>query len=170
MASTRDTRVSDDLTAIPRQGDIESRCWRLSAAATLPAMTLAKLEAIIRSAWSKDTSDDPDEWTESNSAGGQCGVTAMVLYQLFGGVLLVSDVFRDGTRVETHHWNRLASGLEIDLTREQFRRGETFGEPRIIDPATSREPKPDSLRRVQLLSSRVAEALGNQAMNRPESS
>jgi hypothetical protein len=126
-------------------------------------MTVAELEAIIRKAWSKDTSDDPEEWTESNSARGQCGVTAMVIHELFGGVLLVSDVFRDGVRVETHYWNRLPSGLEVDLTREQFRRGEQFGEPRLIDPATSPAPKPDSLRRSRLLSSRVQEALGNQA-------
>jgi len=122
------------------------------------AMTLTELEAIIRKAWSKDTSDDPDEWTESDSARGQCGATAMVVHQLFGGVLLVSDVFRVGTRVETHYWNRLPSGLEIDLTREQFRAGETFGEPKVIDPATAREPKPESLRRVRLLHFLVAEA------------
>jgi hypothetical protein len=127
-------------------------------------MTLAQVEAIVRRAWSKDTSDDPDDWTESNAARGQCGATALVMYQLFGGVLLVTDVFRDGARVETHYWNRAASGLEIDLTREQFRRGETFGEPRVINPATIRAPKPDSLRRAQLLAARVVEALGKQAM------
>jgi hypothetical protein len=131
----------------------------------LPTMTLAELEAIIRKAWCRDTSDDPDDWKESDSARGQCGVTAMVIHELFGGVLLVSDVSRDGARVETHYWNRLASGIEVDFTREQFRRGEKFGEPRVIDPDTSRAPKPDSLRRVRLLSSRVHEALGNEAMH-----
>lgn len=122
-------------------------------------MTFAELEAKIRNSWSKDTSDDPDEWTESNPARGQCGVTAMVIHQMFGGVLLVSDVFRDGVRVEAHYWNRLPSGLEIDLTREQFRAGEKFGEPRMIDPAISQEPKPESLRRVRLMSSRVTDGL-----------
>lgn len=72
---------------------------------------------------------------------------------------------RDGARVETHYWNRLPSGIEVDLTREQFRRGETFGEPRVIDPATSRAPRPESVRRVRLLSSRVHEAIGNEAMH-----
>jgi hypothetical protein len=128
-------------------------------------MTLTDLEAIIRKAWCRDTSDDPDEWTESDSARGQCGVTAMVIHELFGGVLLVSDVSRDGARVETHYWNRLPSGIDVDLTREQFRRGETFGQPRVIDPATSRAPRPDSLRRVRLLSSRVHEALGNETIH-----
>jgi hypothetical protein len=85
----------------------------------------------------------------------------MVIHEVFGGVLLVSDVFRDGVRVETHYWNRLPSGPEVDLTREQFGRGEKFGEPRVIDPATSPAPKPDSLPRSRLLSSRVQEALSN---------
>ncbi len=83
----------------------------------------------------------------------------MVIYQFLGGVLLTADVFRDGIRVETHHWNRLPTGLEIDLTREQFRNRETFGEPRVVDPGTSREPKPDYLRRIRLLASRVEAAL-----------
>jgi hypothetical protein len=126
----------------------------------LTRVTLTELDAIIRRAGAKDTSDDPDEWSQSNSARGQCGVTAMVIYELFGGVLLTSDVLRDGVRVETHHWNRLPSGLEIDLTREQFRNGETFGEPQVIDPATRRAPKPDYLRRIRLLAARVEAALG----------
>jgi hypothetical protein len=138
--------------------------FRMRQADILPTMTLAELEAIIRNAWSKDTSDDPDEWTESNSARGQCGVTAMVIYQLLGGVLVLSEVSRAGVRVETHYWNRLPSGLELDLTREQFHQGEQFGEPRVIDPAASRAPKPDSLRRVGLLSARVKEALGAQGI------
>jgi hypothetical protein len=122
-------------------------------------MTLAELETVIRGAWSRDTSDDPEKWTESIPARGQCGATALVVRQFLGGVLLVSDVFRDGLLVETHYWNRLPSGIEIDLTREQFQSGETYGEPRLIDPTTSRAPKPESLRRVRLLSSRVADGL-----------
>lgn len=122
-------------------------------------VTLAQLETVIRGAWTMDTSDDPDEWTPSNPARGQCGVTAMVTYQFLGGVLLSSDVFRDGVRVETHHWNRLVSGLEIDLTREQFRNGETFSEPKVVDPRTRREPKLEYQRRIRLLASRVEAAL-----------
>jgi hypothetical protein len=130
---------------------------------SLPALTLDELELVIRRAWSKETSDDPDEWTESNRARGQCGVTAMTLYQLLGGVLLVSNVSRGGVQVETHYWNRLPSGLEIDLTRGQFSQGETFGEPRIIDPSTAREPRPDHLRRARLLFAIVTEALRDRA-------
>ncbi len=116
---------------------------------------LGALETAIRAAWGKDTSDDPDEWTPSNPARGQCGVTAFVIWRLHGGVLLVSEVFRGDARVETHYWNRLPSGVEVDLTREQFHNGETFAEPRVIDPNVAPSPKPDSMRRVETLYRRV---------------
>ena len=41
-------------------------------------------------------------------------------------------------------WNRLPSGLEVDLTRDQFKRGEVIGEPTprqrpaVMDPAHPR--------------------------------
>jgi hypothetical protein len=42
-------------------------------------------------------------------------------------------------------WNRLSSGLEVELTRDQFRRGEVIGKPvaqprseRLDDPAHPR--------------------------------
>ena len=42
---------------------------------------------------------------------------------------LGADVHRDGERVEAHMWNRLSSGIEVDLTREQVRNREVIGEP-----------------------------------------
>lgn len=75
------------------------------------------LPAITR-AWSADTSSDPDGWTQHNRAYGQCAVTALLVQKLMGGELLramVGDV--------SHYWNRLPSGVELDLTRGQF---ETF--------------------------------------------
>ena len=39
--------------------------------------------------------------------------------------------FRDGERVESHMWNRLPGGAEVDLTRDQFRNGEAIGEPSV---------------------------------------
>ena len=41
---------------------------------------------------------------------------------------MAAGVFRDGEWVEYHMWNRLPGGLEVDLTREQFRNGEVLGE------------------------------------------
>jgi hypothetical protein len=98
------------------------------------AATLSEAEAVIRGAWARDTSDDPDEWSEANPARGQCAVTALLVRELFGGDILVANVLRQGRRVERHAWNRLPSGVTIDLTREQFVNGESFGEPAVEEP------------------------------------
>jgi hypothetical protein len=108
--------------------------------------TLAQLEAAIRGAWSLDTADEDNDWTPDNPSCGQCDITTLVVHDLLGGDLLSADVFLDGERVEAHMWNRLPSGLEVDLTREQFRSGQVIGEPRVgnrpatFDPAHALSP------------------------------
>jgi hypothetical protein len=91
--------------------------------------TLGEVEDAIRASWGRDTSDDPDDWSEDNPAQGQCAVTALLVKKLLGGEILLAGVLRDGKRVERHAWNRLRSGLILDLTRSQFRDGEEFEEP-----------------------------------------
>jgi len=123
---------------------------------TVAAATLSQAEAAIRGAWGIDTSDDPDEWSEANPARGQCAVTALLVRELFGGDILVANVLRDGRRIERHAWNRLPSGLTLDLTREQFVNGESFGEPAVEEPVlTHRNPE-----RYATLRARVQSALG----------
>ena len=120
------------------------------------ATSLGEIEAAIREAWGRETSDDPDDWSEANRARGQCAVTALVIRELLGGEILVANVLRDGVRVDRHAWNRLSSGVTIDLTREQFLRGERFGEPRIEEPIlTHRYPE-----RFATLRERVRSRLG----------
>ena len=115
-------------------------------------MTLGELEAAIRASWGRDTSDDPDEWTPEWTSRGQCAVTAHVIRELLGGEILVARVTPS---VNEHHcWNRLWSGVEIDLTMEQFRDGQVLGEPWVG------EPTPDTLPRCELLLARVREKLG----------
>jgi hypothetical protein len=93
--------------------------------------TLSEIEAAIRASWSLDTADEDDGWTPDNPARGQCDVTSLVVHDMFGGEILAAGVFRDGERVESHMWNRLPGGMEVDLTREQFRNGEVLGEPSV---------------------------------------
>lgn len=93
------------------------------------AVTLTALEGAIREAWGPDTSEGPDEWTADNPAWGNCAVTALVVRDYLGGELVIAGVVRDGSRVDRHVWNRLPSGLMLDLTREQFRNGEQFETP-----------------------------------------
>lgn len=102
-------------------------------AAPTPVFTLGELESAIRASWSAETSCDADGWTPGNPAYQQCDVTSRVVHDYLGGDVLVCGVIRDGVRVDRHAWNRLPSGLEIDLTREQFIAGEEFEEPSVVE-------------------------------------
>ena len=126
--------------------------------------TLAELEEAIRHAWSSDTADEDNDWSPDNPSCGQCDITTLVVHDLLGGEVLAADVFLDGERVEAHMWNRLPSGLEIDLTREQFRSGQVIGEatvrnrPETFDPT---HPRYHRYEKYLVLSERVREALGS---------
>lgn len=123
----------------PRGGRTRFRCVRAiegrpAAPDAVRSITLGDLEAAIRSSWERETSDDPDEWSEDNPARGQCAVTALLVRDLLGGEILIANVLRDGDRVDRHAWNRLESGVSIDLTRSQFRNGEEYEEPVVGEP------------------------------------
>ena len=83
-----------------------------------------------------------------------CGASWCCASRERGGEILVADVLHDGVPVERHAWNRLAGGVEVDLTREQFRRGETLG------PAELRERIAASRPRYPLLRAAVLARLG----------
>jgi hypothetical protein len=120
------------------------------------ALTLTQLEEAIRASWSAETSDRPESWTPENPAYQQCDVTARVVRDYLGGEILVAGVVLDGLRVDRHAWNRLPSGLVLDLTREQFRDGERLEEPIVNDVARiDRNPE-----RYELLAARVRARLG----------
>jgi hypothetical protein len=105
--------------------------------------TLSEIEDAIRASWDLDTADEDDGWTPDNPSRGQCDVTSLVLHDIFGGEVLAADVFRNGERVEAHMWNRFPGGVEVDLTRDQFKNGEVIGEPSVrqrparFDPGTT---------------------------------
>jgi hypothetical protein len=87
------------------------------------SLTLADIERIVRASWGADTypPDASHPWDPDNPARGQCGVVALVVNDLLGGELMRGEIHINGERVDFHWWNRMPSGLEIDLTREQFR-------------------------------------------------
>jgi hypothetical protein len=52
----------------------------------------SELELALRAAWSRETSEDPDEWSPANPSRGQCAVTALVIRELLGGEILIATV------------------------------------------------------------------------------
>ncbi|MER6315124.1 alpha/beta hydrolase [Streptomyces sp. NPDC001581] len=124
--------------------------------------TLADLEAAIRAGWSAGTSEPAGigkvPWTPENPAWGQCDITALVVQDLVGGELVLGEVFHDG-RPEGHHWwNLLPGGVRVDLTREQFRRGETVTPGRVVKRPGGRLGR--RWEEYQLLRQRVIDKLG----------
>ncbi|MDX9846360.1 MAG: hypothetical protein RBT74_05210 [Tenuifilaceae bacterium] len=69
------------------------------------------VESYLIKCWSIKTSS---KWTAENPYRGQCGVTAMVINELFGRTILQ-------TRVEEqwHYYNSI-NGQQFDFTRNQF--------------------------------------------------
>ncbi|MFD7550074.1 hypothetical protein ACFV0R_17065 [Streptomyces sp. NPDC059578] len=98
-------------------------------------LTLLDLDRALRDSWAADTCspDDLADWQPQNPACGHCDITSLIVNDVFGGDLLCGEVaLEDGTPRGYHWWNRLPSGVELDLTREQFRNGQTVTVPRVI--------------------------------------
>lgn len=97
-------------------------------------LTLDAIQAAIRECWDLETCDPHDipYWTPTNPARGQCIVTSLIVHDLFGGELLEAKVHVNGAHEGYHTWNRLAGGLDLDLTREQFDETEIVGEPEVV--------------------------------------
>ncbi|MFB7178897.1 alpha/beta fold hydrolase [Streptomyces sp. NPDC056257] len=124
--------------------------------------TLADLEAAIRAGWSAETSEPAGiskvPWTPENPAWGQCDITALVVQDLVGGDLVLGEVFHDGRPEGYHWWNLLPGGVRVDLTREQFRRGETVTPGRVVKRPGGRLGR--RWEEYQLLRQRVIDKLG----------
>ena len=92
----------------------------------MTVLNLSEVEQAVRASWGADTCD-PDgktKWQPENPALGQCGTTALVIQDLIGGDLILGEVHREGEKVDNHYWIRFGSGIDLDLTREQFRDGQ----------------------------------------------
>lgn len=130
--------------------------------------TLSEIEEAVRASWAADTCS-PDDlaragWQAGNPAWGHCDVTALLLNDLLGGDLVVGEVYLDGAQHGFHWWNRLASGIEIDLTREQFRRGQVVTATRVVKRPVGRPARRNE--EYERLRGRVSARLG--PLPRPE--
>lgn len=80
-----------------------------------------RVETALESAWVGETADpdEADDWTENTKALGQCAVTAVLVYDLFGGRMIYD-------KANFHIWNELPDGSQHDFTRSQFKEERNF--------------------------------------------
>jgi hypothetical protein len=91
-------------------------------------ISISELERIVREEWCAETAWTPELWSPERPAAGQCFSTAYVVQSVLGGEVIHAEVLPHTQPKQRHGWNRLPSGLEIDLTREQFPEGQQFAE------------------------------------------
>lgn len=84
------------------------------------------IKNFLRECWSRESSS---LWTAENPARGQCGVTALVIQDYFGGEILKTLV--DG---KSHFYNEI-NGCKYDFTADQFQSLPNYSN----DPSTREE-------------------------------
>ena len=122
--------------------------------------TLGDLYEILRRAWGSETAypSCQSEWVPSDPSYGQCAVTAMLVYDMFGGSIHRIRVSGGGT----HYFNKI-DGHYIDLTIEQF---DLYNIPVNYEPNEEMDRKycgknADTAKRYKLLIERVASMLAD---------
>lgn len=118
--------------------------------------TIDDLYNILRECWCKETAypSCQAEWVPNDPSYGQCAITAMLVYDMFGGTIHRIRVSGGGT----HYFNKI-NGQYLDLTVEQF---DLYNIPVNYEPNEEMERKycgknKDTQKRFELLIKRIAE-------------
>lgn len=77
-------------------------------------MDIKTLKELLLLAWCAETAKG--DWNPNNPSLNQCADTAVVVQDYFDGDLLRCKMTND----DSHYWNRLPDGTEVDLTEDQF--------------------------------------------------
>jgi hypothetical protein len=78
-------------------------------------MNIKMLEEKLKLVWSKETSNSPDKWRKKTPSIGQCAVTALIVNDLYGGLILRGQLEGD-----SHYWNLINDKI-IDFTGDQYK-------------------------------------------------
>lgn len=118
--------------------------------------TIDDLYNILRECWCKETAypSCQAEWVPNDPSYGQCAITAMLVYDMFGGTIHRIRVSGGGT----HYFNKI-NGQYLDLTVEQF---DLYNIPVNYEPNEEMDRKycgknKDTQKRFELLIKRIAE-------------
>ena len=122
--------------------------------------TLNDLYNILRECWCKETAypSCQKDWLPNDSSYGQCAVTAMLAYDMFGGTIHRIHVNGGGT----HYFNKI-DGHYIDLTSEQF---DLYNIPVLYEPNEKIDRKycgrnANTQKRYELLIKRIFEKINH---------
>jgi len=80
---------------------------------------LKELREKLKKCWCRETVWHESDYDPDCPSYGQCYVTALLIQNIFGGNLIAGTV--DG---ESHYWNKIPDGTEVDLTSDQFDGGD----------------------------------------------
>lgn len=123
--------------------------------------TIDDLFNILLNCWNKETAypSCQAEWVANDPTYGQCAITAMLVYDVFGGSIHRIRVSGGGT----HYFNKI-NGHYIDLTVNQF---DLYNIPVNYEPNEQMDRKycgknADTQKRYQLLIKRISEYLGQE--------
>ncbi|MEZ8236517.1 hypothetical protein AB4116_01035 [Vibrio splendidus] len=83
----------------------------------------------LQDSWSLESTEEPENWTQFNPSRGQCGISALIINDYFGGKLVLWKVFLGEDRVGFHYSNELPDGTLFDSTGDQFWESEELKEP-----------------------------------------
>ena len=115
------------------------------------AMNLNEFSRALGRSWCEATAKGA--WSPECPALNQCAVTALVVQDCFGGELLRCEM----TNGDSHYWNLLPDGAEVDLTAGQFEYidAKPLRETAVIRGRDYVLSFPDTRKRYELLHSRL---------------
>lgn len=141
-------------------GNEYSDLQRKKVSSNTKITTLGDLYKLLRVCWSKETAypSCQADWVKDDPSYGQCAITAMLVYDMFGGTIHRIRVSGGGT----HYFNKI-DGHYIDLTREQF---DLYNIPVQYEPNETMDRKycgknADTQTRYRLLVNNISAHLNN---------
>lgn len=85
-------------------------------------ITPEQLEVLLPNICDRQTSHDPDRWTEDNPLWAHCARVAVLAHMLFDGDIVVAKLTIPQLQINTnHYWNILPNGEAYDFSRAQFK-------------------------------------------------
>lgn len=119
-------------------------------------ITLKDLKEALEHSWSADTAFNRKRWSAENPAKDHCWASSMLVKKYFGGEMKVAILEDENS----HWWNVLPDGTEVDLTKSQFPKDFVCPPGEIADGRAAFR-NPWNYKRFKILEERVEEFLKN---------